>query len=454
MHFWDYSVWDSLLQFGFLAVMLVLSNILIRNIRFLKNSLLPVSVLAGLVSLLLKELGVINFLTDDFLNTITYLAIMLGFIAMGLRVTKKNKERPSAKPLDSGVLIAANYLLQGAIGMTLAFIFIPEFLASGLLLPMGFGQGPGQANNIGMQYELMGFTSGQSFGLAISSAGFIWACIIGVVFMTIMQRKGKIKRIAQDDKITTKTTTFDIEDQGEIPASHSIDKFSVQLCLVLISAVLTFLVMYGIVYLCETFIGGSFVEKTVKPLIWGFNFIFGSIIATLISRSLGKLRNANIVQRQYQNNYLLNRIAGASFDFMIVASITAIEITELSSLILPLIIMTTVGAFATFFFNKFFCKHIFPDTPISETLGFYGMLTGTVSSGMILIREVDPNFETPAADSLVFGTSTAILFGFPILLLVGIAPEQPLLVYGCVWLLLATAIVFLLRKIIFRKKLK
>ncbi len=30
----------------------------------------------------------------------------------------------------------------------------------------------------------------------------------------------------------------------------------------------------------------------------------------------------------------------------------------------------------------------------------FGMLTGTASRGMILLREIDPNYETPAANNL------------------------------------------------------
>ena len=50
----------------------------------------------------------------------------------------------------------------------------------------------------------------------------------------------------------------------------------------------------------------------------------------------------------------------------------------------------------------------------------FGNLTGTAPSGIALLREIDPNFESPAADDLVTGSSTAIMFGAPILLITGI----------------------------------
>ena len=52
------------------------------------------------------------------------------------------------------------------------------------------------------------------------------------------------------------------------------------------------------------------------------------------------------------------------------------------------------------------------------------MLTGTASTGVILLREVDPLFETPASDNLVLQTVPAMAFGFPLLLLVGWAYQS------------------------------
>ncbi|MEZ4509971.1 MAG: hypothetical protein R2881_10280 [Eubacteriales bacterium] len=41
---------------------------------------------------------------------------------------------------------------------------------------------------------------------------------------------------------------------------------------------------------------------------------------------------------------------------------------------------------------------------------------------MILLREIDPLFKTPAASNLVYQQLWAIVFGFPMLLLLDIAP--------------------------------
>jgi ESS family glutamate:Na+ symporter len=54
----------------------------------------------------------------------------------------------------------------------------------------------------------------------------------------------------------------------------------------------------------------------------------------------------------------------------------------------------------------------------------YGMLTGTIGSGILLLREIDPDFRTPAANNLVIGSSFGIILGAPVLILVGLASRS------------------------------
>ena len=454
MNFWDSEVWSSILSFGFISFIVLLSNTLVRKIPFLKKTLLPISVVGGFVALAFKLIGLTeSFISSDFLNILTYQTLMIGFVALGLKVKKTKEVKKSAKPFDSGIVIVANYIMQGVLGMAFTFFMIKDFPAAGFLLPMGYGQGPGQANNIGIQYEAKGFVGGQAFGLSIASLGFVWACILGVVFLNVLAKKGKIKRKLESDDIVERTlTSADIEDVGEIPVSSSIDKFTIQIALVMITCLATYGLMFGLTYVLETFIGGSFIENTVKPLIWGFNFLFGTVMALVAQLIMKGMQKVGFMKRQYPNNYMLNRISGVAFDFMIIGSIMAIDVYSLEKLLLPLLVITTVGAFATFFFDYCICKEVYPDYPYEAFLAFYGMLTGTLSTGMILLREIDPEFETPAADCLVVGTTTAVIFGFPVLLLIGIAPDEPLLAFVLASIALVVCVLTLFRRRIFVRK--
>jgi ESS family glutamate:Na+ symporter len=103
---------------------------------------------------------------------------------------------------------------------------------------------------------------------------------------------------------------------------------------------------------------------------------------------------------------------------------------------------------------RYLAKRVYPDYELEAFVSMYGMLTGTASTGIALLREVDPHFKTPAANNLVIGASSAIVFGFPLLMLVGLAYQSTTL---AVITLIITSIafifinLFLLRKQIFKK---
>ena len=82
------------------------------------------------------------------------------------------------------------------------------------------------------------------------------------------------------------------------------------------------------------------------------------------------------------------------------------------------------------------------------------MLTGTASTGTILLRELDGNFKTPAADNMVYQNFPAIVFGFPLMILATLAPKKPLLTFFILIAFFLVLNLILFRSYIFRKRKK
>ena len=116
----DFNVtWSIVIGILIVLTILLLSNTLRRVIPFLRKSLLPVAFLGGAIGLGLKiafqygEFAVTgqNVYTDGFkamLQVITYHALAVGFIALGLKAV--NKERAKSKEMGrdsvkSGIII-------------------------------------------------------------------------------------------------------------------------------------------------------------------------------------------------------------------------------------------------------------------------------------------------------------------------------------------------------------
>ncbi|MBR4560745.1 MAG: hypothetical protein IKO23_02365 [Bacteroidales bacterium] len=455
------EAWQWLVQFCILATALLLGNVLRTKVPFLNKSLLPSALLGGLLLLIFKQFpNCREIINKPMMEIVTYHALGLGFVALALKNNKIESKSTPMKVIETGALTASTYVIQGIIGLIVSIIFFlvgkKLFYAAGLLLPMGFGQGPGQALNFGKIFT--GWASqqgidfpGADFGLSIAATGFIVGSVVGVIYMNILRRKGVLSRKKIADAQVNKLE--DYEGEGEIPDAESIDKLSVQICMVLF--------VYFLVYLFTNWIQGmelgKFGTNTLKPMLWGFNFLLGTLFAIFFKWVLGRFKKARLMSREYINNYMLNRISGFCFDIMIVAGTAAINFEELGKFVLPFAIIVTLGSIATFFYVLIISKHLYPDYKYEGFFSMFGMLTGTASNGMILLREIDPKFETPAANNLVLQSLAAIVLGFPVLLLLGIAPQS----LHSAWITLGILVVFwvaltifMLRTKIFKRKKK
>ena len=455
MNFWDFSSWGFFNLIAVLLASLLVAQMLKRSIPALEASLIPTSVLGGGVLLLISAIykaatGQEMFDTAFFggngsawLELLTYHTLALGFTASALRSSggKMTKER-SVEIFNTGLTTVATYLLQAFVGMVVcivgAFLLKDLLEAAGLLLALGYGQGPGQAMNYGGIYEAQyGFVGGKSFGLTVASMGFICASIGGVFYLNVLKRRGKINL----DK-GSGVNKENVEGQNEIPMQESIDKFTVQIALIVVSYMLAYGLMYGLGCLLPG----------MRATIYGFNFLLGVLAATLVKAVLNFCNKRNIIHRNYTNDFLLTRATNFFYDIMVTASIAAIRMSIIGKYWAVLLVMGVVGLVVTYVYVHFICKKLFPAYAEQQFLAMFGMLTGTASTGVILLREIDGDFKTPVADNLVYQNFPAMVFGFPILLLATMAPTKPYLTLGIVFVFMIVINILLLRSLIFKKK--
>ncbi len=458
-NFWDYSVWRTFSLVAILLISLLAANILKKTIKFLRVSLIPTSVLGGL--LLIVVAGVYKSITGDVmfdsalfdgrgtatLELITYHCLALGFIASTFKPAKGklNKQR-TTEIFNTGVTTVSTYLLQAIFGFGITILlayFIKDFFsAAGVLLPFGYGQGTGQALNYGGIYEAeYGFVGGRSFGLTIAALGFISASVGGVIHLNILKKRGKIKIETASDK---KLKSEDIESENEIPMQESIDKLTIQVALIAVAYFLS----YGVMYLLGNLLPG------MKSVIYGFNFLIGVLMTTVVKLVLNFFRKINVIKREYTNDFLMTRTSNFFFDIMVIAGIAAIRLSVLEEYWGIMLLLGVVGLVITYAYNSMVANTLFKEYPNEQFLMMYGMLTGTASTGIILLREIDGDFRTPAADNLVYQNFPAIVFGFPIMLLATLAPKKPIMTLIILVAFFAVMNIILFRSKIFRRRKK
>ena len=458
-NFWDSNVWGTLNLVAVLLLSMLLATVLKNMIKFLRVSLIPTSVLGGGILLVISSVYEIitkkGFFDGAFFNnngfstleTITYHALALGFIASALKTGKgKLSKKRTIEIFNTGVTTVSTYLLQAIIGMGItmiaALILTDFFNVAGILLPFGYGQGTGQAMNYGNIYETEhGFDGGKGFGLTIAALGFLSASIGGVVHLNILRKKGKI--LSTGEKAEN-LQSEQIQSEKEIPMQGSMDKITVQMGMILGAYFIANLLMAGL----------SMLLPGMKATIYGFNFLLGVLAATLIKTVLNFLNKKSIIKREYGNNFLLTRCSNFFFDIMVVAGIAAIRLSVLEKYWGVMLILGLAGALSTYFYLRKVSLSLFPEYAEEEFLGMYGMLTGTASTGIILLREIDENFETPVADNMVYQNFPAIAFGFPMMLLATLAPVKPVLTFIILVLFFLAMNIILFRSLIFKRKKK
>ncbi len=454
-NFWDFNVWGSFNILAVLLISLLIANILRRSIPFLRKSLIPTSVLAG--ALLMITEGVYKAITGDVifdtaffggsvtasLEIITYHCLALGFIASAFKPSKgKLTKKRMSEIFNTGVTTVSTYLIQGISGLLISLIAayaVPGFFSgAGILLPFGYGQGTGQALNYGGIFEAdFGFEGGKSFGLTIAALGFLCASIGGVVYLNVLKKLGRIRIRSNENK----TDNAETQSEGDATMHESIDKLTIQVALIAFAYLITYLVMSGL---------GALLPG-MKSVIFGFNFLIGVLTATLIKLIMNFLRKKKKKKKEYENNFLMTRTSNFFFDLMVTAGIAAIRLGVLKNYWGIILIMGFAGMVITYFYNHFVAKKLFPEYADEQFLMMYGMLTGTASTGIILLREVDGEFATPAADNMVYQNFPAIAFGFPMMLLATLAGTKPLLTAVILVAFFAVMNVILFRSRIFKK---
>ena len=460
---WDFTlanygpVWSFLVQLGLLLMFLMLGNVLRRTVPLFRKCLVPSALLGGvlllIVDIICKQFGF--YLVDNrLMQVITYHCLAIGFAAMSLKTEKSTHKTNRAQVFEFGALQGGTYMLQAFVGLgiTLILFFLTRYgqqitsYVCGLILPLAFGQGPGNALSWDINFTNIPaaqFAGNGSFGLSLASIGFVVASVFGVLHINISKKRGLLK--VRSDRPSDELIDHTNPTGSEIPDNESVDKFTLQAGFVALAYALS------IGFMCLL----GKLSAFTNSIAWGFNFLWASLAAMLIKVVVKRLRRHNLMHRGYINNYQMDRISGFSFDLMIVAGVSAIEINDIKNYILPIVILSIVGTIVTYIYIRRVSKECFKGFEHEFFLMSFGTLTGTASNGMILMKEVDPGLRTPTSSLYILSNFPAMVMIAPLLFLLSFAGQSltnaiiACAVFFTLWLVYT---LFLFRRRIFKKK--
>jgi ESS family glutamate:Na+ symporter len=414
----DFS-WKVVIDAGLISAALLLATLIRSKVRFFQKYLIPNALTAGFLLLpvynfLLPSLGY----TQNRLGDLVYHLLNISFISMSLRSSppkvKGSKGTGGVLGMSTGILMG--YATQALLGLGLTLLVLPSIHpAFGLHLPLGFALGPGQAYAIGKGWEAMGFEGGATVGLTFAAIGYLWACFGGVVLINMGIRKGWItdKALAfMKDKTLMKGIVGKGE-KGPIAGrlttdSEAIDSFSLHMGIVVVVYFLSFLLLKVLTFLLG-FAGKTGMELATN--FWGINFIFSAVTAIFVRKLIDLFKIGHIL-----DDDTLTRVSGFSVDYMVAGALAAISLVFIGRYWFPILVMSTLCGIMVTISVPWMASRMFKDYKFERMLMLYGVSTGTLSTGLALLRVMDPEFKTKVSSDYMLSAGLTFILAVPFIL--------------------------------------
>lgn len=413
MDYWQSSIVANVLSIG---VFLAIAAILRARIPAWGRLAVPDGITAGALALSCgPDLLAIAPLDRAALEPGVYHGFAIVFIAVGLQAAPRRdaaeRARGSARSLSFAFIAMAVVQSLVTFGVLAIWGSTQNHPGLGFMVTLGFAQGPGQALSFGSAWERVGMTDGAQIGLAFAALGFAWCCALGVPLVAIARRKGwldplpPVATAAVDD-----ANVHDLAsppESVEVRTSTKMEPLTLQL--VIIACI--YALVFGVLLLITRVLPqGSFIAT-----LWGFHFLFGSAFAIVLRRISDRARTPLPL-----DDGLLGRVAVVAVDFTTAAALGAIELQTLGRYLVPILVLSTIGGLLTLWLALWLARRAFPEAPFSHALLLYGTCTGTIPTGLALLRMVDPELRGPVARSTVIAATASVPLGIP--LFMGVIP--------------------------------
>ena len=413
-----------MIAFSLASVMLLIGVFFRAKVPFLRNMLVPSSVIAGILGMAFMNICMsskIDIGTDyGMFNTIVGQLFTVSFISISLTSAPKGNGNTGKN------------LLKGAVGMGLVWCFLyaltpllSYFIVLltgksvgmdpiyGTLIQYAFCQGPGQSATYGGIYEGFGWENAATVAIFFASIGFVMAFLIGIPMAKVGIKKGLAKNSGKIDEAILKGY-LKKDEQTEVMVKDTT-------CNSNIETLAFHFALIGLCYLMAVGLGKLFslIPGFLGTSMSAMMFMNGMYSAYIVKFIMKKLKLDFLLE-----NTLQSKITGWTADYLVVCAFMAVSISVIRAWLYPIIVVIVLMTIVTLLVTMYFGRRMGGENDFERTLGMYGMCTGTVPTGIALIRIIDPNFKTTTAVELG-ACNVVMLASTPVyLLLLGYASGE------------------------------
>ena len=350
--FFDMSL---LIAFGFLSLLLLLGVLLRAKIKFLQNFMVPACLTGGVIGFFILNTTGFPQVQPELYPALAYHFFTISFVCIGLRgMSKVDQSKGSAtKEMVRGSIWQAQMFHMG--------------LCSQLILATGI-------------VYLLNALTGRDY---LESIGFIVAFAIGVPLVRWGVRKGLNTYPVGSVPEEVKTGLLAPENRPcglrQVTQNSNVDSLALQLALVLGAWMLAYYAVEAVATRVPSSIGGT---------MWGLFFLINMVSGMLIRFVMRKLGIVHLIDGDS-----MTRLTGWMMEFLLLSTLIGIKFAVVKDYILPIIVLSVVLAVVTLFFILYFGRRV-PGYSFERTVMMFGTCTGTIPTGLILLRMVDSELKT------------------------------------------------------------
>lgn len=396
-----------MMAFGLASVMLCLGMALRAKVPFLRNMLVPASVVGGIIGIIFMNvvsgMGIDIGISSDMFTMIVNNLFTISFISISLTSSPEGGGGTAGGVIKGAVGLGLTWCLLYALTPIVATVLI--LLAGksvnmdaiyGMLIQFAFCQGPGQSAAYGAIFEQYGWSNASVVAIAFSALGFIAAFLVGIPAAKLGIKKGIAKNCGKMDAKILKGY-LSKEEQKEYMVKDTT-------CNSNIETLAFHFALIGVCYVLAVGIAKvlSYIPGFLGTSMSSMMFMNGMYAAYIVKWIMKKLHLDFL-----QENTLQSKITGWTADYLVVCAFMAVSLSIIKDWIGVIFFVAIVITVVTFIVCFYFGQRFGGSNDFERTLGLFGTCTGTVPSGIALVRIVDPNFHT--ATSVELGACNLVM---------------------------------------------
>ncbi len=399
---------------GIMAVLLLFSIFVRKQIGFLRNTLMPASIIAGVLGFILMNTGFIHIDRKIF-EDLAFHIMNLSFMSITLASTRKEEGNQSKKAFRGGLWLALMwsglYSLQALCGGLAGELFgVAGFEFSGFLGSLnasGFAQGPGQALAIGRTWESFQIIDAAQIGCFYAAVGYLCATLVGVPVCNALRKKGAITNSGGEyEKEMKYGVYFGQNKHMGYQTTHrcNLDTLTTHIAILMATYLLTYLVVKAVCSVIP--------DKSAADNLYNMMFIWGIFAANIVRAFMRITKCDALIDRELQTS-----ITNFMTDTLIVACMMSISVQMILRYMIPILAVCIIIVAATAVVGYLLARR--SGAYYAERfMALFGFATGTAVTGMLLLRMADSEYRTPVAEEIVWWNIlqmlTAVVMGIAV----------------------------------------